>query len=162
MQGEFTAGDCVITKHSNLRALHLLFHCVVDTVAADRWTWSRAEHAEAVAPCIGRAVQFCCAQGVQSLAVNNPSAFILLLLQSCNVSQQVPALCCDGAAKVSAADAAEALAATLKALRSAFVEFSQQSHVTFLREVHVLLPHAVVQMLGKDAIGQLISRTILQ
>ncbi len=142
MHGDFTAGDCVITKHSNLRALHLLFHCVVDTVAAERWTWSRAQHAEAVAPCISRAVQFCCAQGVQSLAL--------------------PCLCCDSAAKVSPADASEALAATLKVLRSSFVEFSQQSHVTFLREVHVLLPQAVVQMLGKDAIGQLISRTIMQ
>jgi uncharacterized 2Fe-2S/4Fe-4S cluster protein (DUF4445 family) len=50
----------------------------------------------------------------------------------------------------------------LKALRSSFVEFSQQSHVTFLREVHVVVPPAVVQMLGKDGIAQLISRTILQ
>lgn len=142
MQGDISAGDCLITRHSNLRALHLLFHCMVDTVAADRWVWSRAEHAETVAPVISKVVQFCCAQGIQSLAI--------------------PAFSCDNVTKMSSADAADVLAATLKALRSAFVEFSQQSHVTFLREVHVVMPSAVVQMLGKDAIVQLISRTIMQ
>jgi hypothetical protein len=142
VQGEFSAGDCVITRHSNLRALHLLFHCIVDTVASDRWAWSRSEHAEIVAPFISKVVQFCCAQGVQNLAI--------------------PAFFCENVAKISPADAADALSATLKALRSSFVEFSQQSHVTFLREVHVLLPHAVVQMLGKDGISQLISRTVMQ
>ncbi len=142
VQGEFTPGDCVITRHSNLRALHLLFHCVVSTVAADRWTWSRTEHAEVVSPFLGRVVQFCCAQGVQNLAI--------------------PAFFCDNVANISPADAADALAATLKSLRSSFVEFSQQSHVTFLSEVHVLLPPAVVQLLGKETIEQLISRTIMQ
>ena len=142
LQGELSAGDCVITRHSNLRALHLLFHCMVDTVAADRWVWSRTAHAEDVAPFIGKIVQFCCAQGIQSLAI--------------------PAFSCDNVAKISPADAADVIAATLKALRSSFVEFSQQSHVTFLREVHVVVPPAVVQMLGKDGIAQLISRTILQ
>jgi hypothetical protein len=87
-------------------------------------------------------VQFCCAQGVQNLAI--------------------PAFFCENVAKISPADAADALSATLKALRSSFVEFSQQSHVTFLREVHVLLPQAVVQILGKDGISQLISRTVMQ
>jgi hypothetical protein len=142
MQGEFSAGDCLITRHSNLRALHLLFHCMVETVAADRWVWSRSVHAETVAPFIGKVVQFCCAQGIQSLAI--------------------PAFSCDNVAKLSPVDAADLLAATLKSLRSSFVEFSQQSHVTFLREVHVVMPPAVVQMLGKDGIVQLISRTIMQ
>jgi len=141
-QGELSAGDCVITRHSNLRALHMLFHCIVDTVSAERWTWSRAAHAEVVAPFLSKVVQFCCAHGIQSLAV--------------------PAFFCENAAKLPASDAAEALAATLKALRSSFVEFSQHSHVTFLKEVHVLLPQAIVEALGRDGIAQLISRTIMQ
>ena len=142
MQDNFSAGDCVITRHSNLRALHMLFHCIVDTVSSERWSWSRAQHAEAVAPFISKVIQFCCAQGIQSLAV--------------------PAFFCENVSKVSPGDAAEALAATLKALRSSFVEFSQHSHVTFLKEVHVLLPPAVVEVLGRDGIAQLISRTIMQ
>jgi hypothetical protein len=142
LQGEFAAGDCVITRHSNLRAVHLMFHCIMNSVASEQYVWSRSEYADVVAPFISKVIQFCCCQGIQGLAI--------------------PAFFCDNASRLSCADAADVLASTLKTLRSSFVEFSQSSHVTFLKEVHVLLPDAVVQLLGRDSIVQLISRSIMQ